>query len=132
MYKFLLTSFLFLSFAGNACGSFSSTAFASCFWEDEEEEDYTAYYVAGGIASIYLINRININAKENDEQNELFLSENIIQDIENGKGIPIYMLNNHLTLRAFSDKSFGLKTDFNFSQKEYFERKNVLSFNYSF
>ena len=83
MSKYLFACFLFLSLSGNACGSFSSTAFASCFWDDEEEEDYTAYYVAGGIAVIYLINRANKNANEDSEKNELFLDENIIFDIEN-------------------------------------------------
>lgn len=131
MSKYLFACLLFLSLSGNACGSFSTTAYASCFWDDEEE-DYTAYYVAGGIAVIYLLNRANKNANKDSEKNELFLVENIIFDIENGKGIPILMLNDNLTLRALSDSSTNFGSNFNFSENEYFERKNLLSFNYSF
>lgn len=131
MSKYFFACFLFISLFGNACGSFSTTAYASCFWDDEEE-DYTAYYVAGGIAVIYLLNRANKKANEDSEKNELFHVENIIFDIENGKGIPILMLSDHLTLRALSDKSSGFGSEFNFSENEYFERKNLLSFNYSF
>lgn len=131
MSKYLFACLLFLSLSGYACGSFSTTAYASCFWDDEEE-DYTAYYVAGGIAVIYLLNRANKNANKDSEKNELFLVENIIFDIENGKGIPILMLNDNLTLRALSDSSTNFGSNFNFSEKEYFERKNLLSFNYSF
>ena len=131
--KYLLSLILLLaSLSSNACGSWSATAYASCFWDDEEE-DYTAYYVVGGLAAIYLLYSYNNKSEDTEEEvNDLFSIENLKLDMQNGKGIPMYKINDSLTIRTLNNSTIKIE-NFNFYPNQtFFEQKNILSISYSF